>query len=124
MSRITLEDLQQICQALPGVTTDIKWEEHLCFNIGEKMFLVTAPDRVPVSASFKTTPETVEVLTGREGISPASHVGRYHWVYVDSLDRLTETEWEVHIRESFRLVASRLSGKRRKELGIDPPKLL
>ncbi|SDM66602.1 MmcQ/YjbR family DNA-binding protein [Siphonobacter aquaeclarae] len=118
MNRITLEDLQEICLALPGVTTDIKWEEHLCFNIGAKMFLATSPDRVPVSASFKTTPEEFEVLTGREGIHPASHVGRYHWVHVDSLDRLTKAEWEAHIHESFRLVASKLSGKLRKELGI------
>jgi hypothetical protein len=33
------EDLQGICEKLKGVTEDIKWEDHLCFNVGKKMFL-------------------------------------------------------------------------------------
>jgi predicted DNA-binding protein (MmcQ/YjbR family) len=52
----------------PGVTKDIKWGEHLCFNIGGKIFLVTAPDNVPVSASFKTSDEDFESLPNRQGL--------------------------------------------------------
>jgi hypothetical protein len=40
-----IEDLQKICKSFHGVTEDIKWENHLCFNVGEKMFLITAPDK-------------------------------------------------------------------------------
>ena len=44
---MNIPELQQLCKALPGMTEDIKWENHLCFNVGGKMFLVTSPDNVP-----------------------------------------------------------------------------
>ena len=50
---MSIEDLMSICQKLNGMTTDIKWEDHLCFNVGEKIFLITSPDSVPPTASFK-----------------------------------------------------------------------
>lgn len=40
---MTIEELMTISKALKGVTSDIKWEEHLCFNVGEKIFLLSAP---------------------------------------------------------------------------------
>jgi predicted DNA-binding protein (MmcQ/YjbR family) len=45
-----IEDLEKICKSFKGVTEDIKWEDHLCFNVGNKMFLITAPD---TSAAFR-----------------------------------------------------------------------
>ena len=47
---MTIEDIQEICGKYPGVTEDIEWQDHLGFNIGGKMFLITAPDAVPCSA--------------------------------------------------------------------------
>lgn len=51
-----------------GVTTDIKWKDHLCFNIGEKIFLITSPDNLPLTASFKVSDEDFLTLSEREGI--------------------------------------------------------
>jgi predicted DNA-binding protein (MmcQ/YjbR family) len=39
---MTIEDQMTICNRLKGVTTDITWEDHLCFNVGGKMFLITS----------------------------------------------------------------------------------
>lgn len=36
---MTIEELMKICNKLKGTTTDIKWEDHLCFNVGEKISL-------------------------------------------------------------------------------------
>jgi predicted DNA-binding protein (MmcQ/YjbR family) len=68
---MTIETLQAICEKLPGVTQDIKWGNHLCFNVGEKMFLVTNPDEVPHTATFKVNDEDFEELSQRKGFKPA-----------------------------------------------------
>ncbi|WP_082022169.1 MmcQ/YjbR family DNA-binding protein [Flavihumibacter sp. ZG627] len=52
--------IREICLSLPAVTEDIKWESHLCFNVGGKMFLISSPDEVPVNATFKVPEESFE----------------------------------------------------------------
>lgn len=111
-----IEGIRSLCLALPGVTEDIKWEDHLCFNVGGKMFLVTAPDNFPITASLKTTEELFEVLPEREGFIPAPYMARYHWIFVDDLERMTMEEWAKLINISYNLVFGKLSGKARKEI--------
>lgn len=108
---MTIQDLETICDGFPGTTKDIKWEEHLCFNVGGKMYLVTSPDIVPPSATFKVTPEEFEELIARDGFCPASHVGRYHWVTLNDISRLNHNQWEFYAGQSYRLVASKLPAK-------------
>jgi predicted DNA-binding protein (MmcQ/YjbR family) len=115
---VTLEDIQQICHGFAAVTTDIKWEDHLCFNIGDKFFLVTAPDHVPVSATFKVRDEDFEALSARPGCKPAPYLARYKWVHVDDITRFSLNEWKELLKTSYALVASKLPAKIRKEIGI------
>ena len=114
---MTIEEIRSCCLALPGVTEDIKWEDHLCFNVGGKMFLVTAPDNFPVSASFKASDADFEELQEREGFIPAPYMARYKWIFVDNLERMTGEEWDKYIRISYDLVFAKLSGKVKKEIG-------
>lgn len=114
--------LQHICQQFKGVTEDIKWENHLCFNVGAKMFLVTAPDSIPHSASFKTTPEDFEALCERKGFIPAPYVARHKWVHLDDISRLGKQEWEQHLSISYQLVFSALPAKTRKAIADLPEK--
>ena len=116
---MSIEELMRISKALKGVTTGIKWEEHLCFNVGEKIFLLTAPDQVPPNASFKVTEEDFDSLTELDGISQARYFAKRQWVTVDDINRLSGEEWEQYIEESYRLVASKLTKKKRIELGIE-----
>ena len=115
---MTIDTLQDICLKLPGVTQDIKWEDHLCFNIGEKMFLITSPDKFPATASFKVTPEEFELLIGKDGFSPAQYLARYKWVYVDDIGKLNLNEWKKYVNQSYKLVSSKLPTRTKKELGI------
>ncbi len=113
-----IEDLQSICKPLKGVTQDIKWEDHLCFNVGEKMFLVTSPDSVPVSASFKVSDEEFDELSVKKGFMPAPYLARYKWVHLDDITRLSKKQWEKYIPQSYQLIASKLPSKTKKTLGI------
>ncbi len=113
---MTIEEIRSYCLSLPGVTEDKKWEDHLCFNVGGKMFLVTAPDDFPVSASFKASDEQFEELPAREGFIPAPYMARYKWIFIDDIERMNKEEWEEYIRISYDLVFGKLSGKAKREI--------
>jgi len=115
---MTIEFLQKTCLKLPSVTQDIKWEDHLCFNIGDKMFLITSPDKVPPTASFKVNPEQFDELIAKAGFSPAQYLARYKWIYLEDIGLLGELDWERYIHGSFKLVASKLPIKVKRQLGI------
>jgi predicted DNA-binding protein (MmcQ/YjbR family) len=116
---MTIEDIQTICKRYKGVTEDIKWEDHLCFNVGGKMFLVTAPDQVPCSASIKVSDETFEEISSQDGFMPAPYMARYKWVHMDDINRLSKKQWESYIRTAYEMVAAKLSKKIKKDFGLD-----
>lgn len=118
MKSMTIETLQLICKRYPGVTEDIKWEDHLCFNIGGKMFLITSPDSVPCTASIKVADDKFDEISGMEGFMPAPYLARYKWVHLDDIDRLSNKQWEAFIDTAYNLVASRLPAKVRRQLGL------
>jgi predicted DNA-binding protein (MmcQ/YjbR family) len=108
---MTLEAIEKICKNFPDVMEDIKWESHLCFNVGGKMFLITSPDLSPVTASFKTSEEKFNELTERDGFIPAPYLARYKWVHVDDISRLNGKEWKELLELSYNLVRANLSKK-------------
>ena len=115
---MTIEDIQNICSSLQAVTQDIKWEHNLCFNIGDKMFLVVGIDNTPVSASFKVPDDAFEEIAALEGFKPAPYLARYKWVYLDDIKRLSKEQWEKYVQGSYKLISSKLSKKKLIELGI------
>lgn len=115
---MTIEDIQTLCFQFPGVTEDIKLEAHLCFNVGGKSFLFTSPDSVPVTASFKVPADDFEEIISKEGFSPQAYVARYKWVHVGDINRLSLKEWEFYLKQSYRLIAEKLPGKVKKEIGL------
>lgn len=115
---MTIETLQDICYSLPGVTQDIKFDDHLCFNVGGKTFLFTHPDGVPPSASFKVPAEDFEEIIAKEGLEPQPYVARYKWVLAKDISTLSKKEWEHYIKQSYGLIAAKLPAKLRKEIGI------
>lgn len=117
---MNLEEIRAFCHSLPGVTEDIKWGDHLCFSAGGKMFLVTAPDEFPISASIKASDGDFELLSARPGFKPAPYMARNKWVYMDDIRLMEEAEWTALLREAWSIVVSRLPKKTQKELGLLP----
>lgn len=115
---MTIEDVQAICNQLKGTTEDIKWEDHLCFNIGDKMFLITAPGETPCGMSFKTSDEEFEELCEKEGFTPARYLARYKWVDLDDINRVNKKQLQHYIRQSYELIAAKLPKATRKKLGL------
>lgn len=109
------ETLRAFCMALPGVTEDIKWEAHLCFSIGAKMFVMCDIDG-PLTASLKVNPEDFEFLTGRLGVKPSPYLARHHWLKIENAGALSDAEWEQYVRQSYGLVKAKLPKKLQREL--------
>ena len=116
---MNIEDIQDICKKLPAVTEDVKWENHLCFCVGGKMFLILGLDQHPTTSSFKVPDEEFDEITGGEGFKPAQYLARYKWVWTDDINRMSKKEWERYISQSYELIKSKLSKKTIKQLGID-----
>ena len=115
---MTIEDMQAICEQLPAVTKDIKWGHDLCFNIGDKMFVVIGLESSPTSASFKVTDEEFQEMTNRDGFQPAPYVARYKWVSIDDINRMSKKKWEYYIRQSYELIKAKLPKKKLNQLGM------
>ncbi|ESU22385.1 hypothetical protein FEDK69T_23700 [Flavobacterium enshiense DK69] len=116
---MNIEDLQELCKSLPSVTEDIKWENDLCFCIGEKMFCVIGLNQTPTSASFKVTPEEFDELSFKKGFKPAPYVARYKWVLVEDITTLSPKEWKHYVTQSYTLVKDKLPAKIKKQLSFE-----
>src|SRR5438045_5622769 len=115
---MNIEELQNICKALPLVTEDIKLGNDLVFSIGGKMFCVAGLNQSPITASFKLTDEEFDEMCDREGFKPAPYVAKYKWVWIDDISRMNKTEWKKYIKQSYELVKTKLPNKIKKQLGI------
>ena len=114
---MNFQDIQTYCKSLPGTTTDLKWENDLCFCVGEKMYVVAGVSNDPgPSICFKTTQELSKVLITREGIKPAPYLARYYWVVLETPDCLPADELKQFIKESYDMVRAKLPARIRKQL--------
>ena len=114
---MNIEDLQEICKALPSVTTDIKWGQDLVFSIGGKMFCVVGLEQSPVTASFKVTEEEFEEMSTRPGFKPAPYIAKYKWVWIDDITKMKKSDWKKYVAQSYELVKAKLPAKVKKQLG-------
>ncbi len=111
-----IEDLQDIANALPGITYDIKWEHNLCFCITTKIFAMVNVDSIPTTCSFKQSKEGALALLEQEGFRPAPYLGRNHWVQVDDISRLSKQEWKVLLAEAHACIFQKFSKSMRTQL--------
>ena len=105
---MTLEEIREFCLALPGTTEDIKWENHLCFNVGQKMYLLTSPDQVPVSATMKVNKEDFTEICNQNSFIPAPYLARYNWVQTSDINLLSDNLCQEMIQTSYELVYEKL----------------
>lgn len=109
------EKLRTLCMSLKGVEEKIKFEDHLSFTVGEKIFCITGfGDNDGVS--FKVSPEDFETLTERDGIKQAAYFAKNQWVGVEKRSLLKNAEWKEYLEKSYELVKSKLTKKMQKEI--------
>jgi len=112
---MNLDLIQQVCEKLPGVTTDIKWGNDLVFSVAEKMFCVCSTDP-PLRVSFKVPDDEFEEISVREGFQPAPYMARAKWVLVNQPLKLNKAEWKNFLEQSYQLVTAKLSKKTQNQI--------
>lgn len=118
---MNFECARTFCARLPAVTQDIKWGNDLCFWVGGKMFAVTLLGRGKASGfSFKVDDHRWLELTVRPGIVPAPYLARAKWIQVKQADALGDAEARDLLARSHALVATKLTRKAQRELGLRP----
>lgn len=115
---MNLEELKILAESYHRVTTDIKWEDHLCFNIGGKMFLITSLSNIPTTASIKVSDDDFIKLIEKPGITPAPYLARYKWIHLEDITLLTTDQWQTYSEKAYNLISAKLPKKTRLELGI------
>ena len=75
--------------------------------------MVTTPDNIPVSASFKTNGEVVNDLIERTGFKPAPYLAKHKWVFVNDISRLSKREGQQFVRQSYNRILSKLPKKKK-----------
>lgn len=113
-----LDFISQYCRSLPAATEDIKWGHDLCFSIGEKMFCVISLE-APHTFSFKVADDEFETLSVTNGFIPAPYMARSKWVLVNDPSVCTRKQWEKYIFNSYEMIKSKLTAKKRAELGVN-----
>jgi predicted DNA-binding protein (MmcQ/YjbR family) len=108
------EWVREFCLRLPHVTETVNWGHHLVFwagdrDIGGKMFAMTDLDGTGTGVLwFHCGAERFHELLETEGIIPAPHLARAHWVALERWDALRPREIEDELRRAHDLIYQRL----------------
>jgi predicted DNA-binding protein (MmcQ/YjbR family) len=108
---MNIDELIRICKKLPSVTHGIKWDNDLCFMVGERMFCIIVLEP-SLKVSFKVKDEEFDELSNLKGIIPAPYSARHKWILVEEINVLSKLQWEYYINQSYFLVKSKLSKKK------------
>ena len=76
------DQLREYCLSLPAVEEGVKWEDHLCFTLAEKIFCITGFEDT-AAMSIKVSEEDFELLTENEHIQQARYFAKRQWVSVE-----------------------------------------
>jgi predicted DNA-binding protein (MmcQ/YjbR family) len=107
--------IESICTSFKGTTQDVKWEDHLCYLVGEKMYCVTSLSQ-EFSLSMKVLPEEFESLITRNGVKQAAYMAKNQWIHISNPSAFTRQEWEHYLRQSYELIFSKLTKKLQKSI--------
>ena len=119
---MNIRKAHDFCAKLPGATRDLKWASpdsvRAVFSVGGKMFAMFTleSDRLADALMFKVVDARFLELTDRDGFGPAPHLAKAHWVEVDGVERLSDTEAKVLLTEAHHAVMGKLSKKMQREI--------
>ena len=118
------ERIREICLALPYTAETLNWGSVLVYWVGDraiggKMFAIADADGLgPNVLSYAAGPERYHELLEIEGIVPAPHLARAHWVAVQRWDTLRPRQFEEELRLAHALILAKLPKRTRQVLEL------
>ena len=112
---MTLEELDQVCRALPGVTMVVQWGNANVYKVGGKVFAIASEEGVSFKASDIAYEAMVESGRGRR--APYTQPGS-NWLNLHPLAEQEEPEVTAFLAGAHALIAAKLTKKARSKLGL------
>ncbi|KQT48561.1 hypothetical protein ASG47_09495 [Devosia sp. Leaf420] len=102
---------------LPAVSVVRQWRDDSVAKVGDKIFALL--DRDPGEVWCKVSEMSFDLLTEMPGIRPAPYFARAGWVAISVDSPLTGDEVEAYVVEAHRIIAAKMSARKRRALGLD-----
>jgi predicted DNA-binding protein (MmcQ/YjbR family) len=115
---MTADALRRWCLSHAGATEEFPFGERASvFKVGGKMFALSVLESHPLEVSVKCDPELAEGLRATyPAVRPGYHLNKRHWITITLDGSLPHGTVRELIQDSYDLVVSGLSAKRRGEL--------
>lgn len=118
---MTYEEYNFYCGALPATTYVVQWGGAHVWKVGGKVFAIAGwSDGDMAAITFKTSDFAFEFLKEMPGLRPAPYLASrgFKWIQHYEAPGLSDNDLQDYITQSHQLVASGLSKKRQRELGL------
>ncbi len=110
----------RFCKSLPGTTHVVQWGGCHVWKVAEKVFAIGGWEGDQEAYSFKVTPWAFEVLQNQKGLRGAPYLASrgFMWIQHYGKPGLTDEQLKKYLKQSYEIVLSGVSKKKRRELGL------
>jgi predicted DNA-binding protein (MmcQ/YjbR family) len=119
---MTRDNFNRFCASLPATSHVVQWGGADVWKVGPKVFAICGwnEGRVP-GVTFKTSDISYEILCDMPGMRPAPYLASRGMKWIQRYDdpSLSDDALKHYLAESYRIVASGLSRKKRREIGLE-----
>ena len=117
---LSRDDFDTYCASLIATTHVVQWGNADVWKVGDKVFAICGWNEGRDAFTFKVGDIAFEVLGDAPGVRPAPYLASrgMKWLQVYEEDAMSEASLREHIEESYRLVAAKLTKKKRAEIGL------
>jgi predicted DNA-binding protein (MmcQ/YjbR family) len=117
---MTYDEFNAFCGSLKGTTHVVQWGGSHVWKVGGKVFAVGGWAVDQESFLFKVSDIAYEFLSEQPGLRPAPYLAArsMKWIQHYGEPGLSDADLKDYFRESYDLVARRLTKKKLAELGL------
>lgn len=119
--RMTYEEYNDFCGEMPGTSHVVQWGGAHVWKVGGKVFAIGGwNESDQVAITFKTSDLAFEILKDMPGLRPAPYLASRGFKWIQNFDRpgLSDDDLRDYIAQSYQLVASGLTKKIQRQLGL------
>lgn len=117
---MNIEDFRDLCLSMPHAHENSPWTEPqyqnlITFTVADKWFCILDLDNKFCNLKCPVD-EVAELQEKYEGIQPAWHMNKTHWIKILLDSDVPEIEIERLVSQAYRLIITRLPKSKRQEL--------
>ncbi len=119
---MTYDEFNEFCDSLPATSYTNQWGGSHVWKVGGKVFAIGGWEKTDKPAyTFKTSELNFHILSDEPGFRPAPYLASrgMTWIQQYDLDDSEDAYLIQYLTESHHIVASGLTKKKQKELGLN-----